>query len=207
LVTINAANNSSSFFTGNFVGSLGPGAGAVSAMGVVIADSGTQEQHNTVQSKVGAVKIGRLGVTITGSGTGAHDSTIQSAGDAGSSVTIAGSVIVVDKTTGAERLEFDGASIGGSLFVVMPSSGAEIDVNNGNGFQPTTIEGLFAAVMTGASPVIKVAAGSGVGYSPVAIDAGVLLLGSKGAGATFTYKAANLTTPFFAAAFFTIVSV
>ncbi len=206
LVTINAANNSSSFYTRNFVGTLG-GAGAFSASGIVIANSGTQEQQNAVQSDVGPVKIGLRGVAITGSGSGAHHSTIQAASDPGSTVTIAGSVNVVDQTTGAESLEVDGAFIGGSLFVAMPGSGAEIDVNNGNGFQPTTIGGLFTAVMTGSSPLIKVAAGSGSGYSPVTIGAGVVLLGSKGAAATFTYKAGNLTTPFFASAFFTIVTV
>jgi hypothetical protein len=204
LITIKAANSAAPDYADNLVGSEG-GSGVFSAAGVVIEDSGSQDQHNEVYSDFGPVKIGVLGVRIIGTGTGAHYNNIHADTDAGSSIVIAGSVIVVDKTTGQEKLEIDGSLIKGSLIVTMPGNGAEIDINNGNGYQTTEIRGVFIATMRGTNPIIYVANGTGTGYSHVRIDAGVVLFGKFRAGATMTYKRSNVTTPVIVPVFFKIV--
>ena len=99
--------------------------------------------------------IGPLGVTILGSGSGDHQNEIKAV-DTSSSLTIAGSVAVIDTTTGNEYLEIDGAVIDGLVFVTMPGAGATVDINNGAGYLTTEIKGIFGAIMDGSSPSINV---------------------------------------------------
>ena len=126
LVAIDAASSGPSTMPAlNEVGSDSGATGSFSALGVLITDSGSQAQENDVQSDVGAVAIGKLGVTLLGSGSGDHQNIIK-AFDTSSSLRISGSVAVIDTTTGTgnENLEIDGASIGGSVLVTMPGTGA-----------------------------------------------------------------------------------
>jgi hypothetical protein len=177
--------------------------GSVSALGVMITDSGSQPMLNVVFSESsGALQIGPGGVTINGSGSAFHGNEIFAT--PGATVRIAGSVVVTDTTTGSgnEVLEIDGDTIiGGALLVTMNGPKATIHINDIAGFGTVEVKGLFSATMLGASPVIVV----GDEGSPVKFDSGVSLLGSAGAGARFEYDPARVTTPFIIPVFFSIV--
>jgi hypothetical protein len=88
----------------------------------------------------------------------------------------------------------------------MNGPGATININDYSGYGTVEVKGLFSATMLGSSPFILVGDDEGNGASPVKFDSGVSLVGSSGAGATFEYDPANVTTPFINHVFFTIVT-
>jgi hypothetical protein len=181
--------------------------GDVSALGVIIRDAGSQPMHNLVYSTSGsALQIGVGGVTINGSGSAFHDNEIYAT--PGSTVRIAGSVVVTDTTTGTgnQYLEIDGDTIiGGALLVTMNGPDATIHINDIAGYGTVEVTGLFHATMLGSNPFILVGDDEGSGASPVIFDSGVTLTGTSGAGGTFEYDPANVTTPFINNGFFTVV--
>jgi hypothetical protein len=93
-------------------------------------------------------------------------------------------------------LEVDGSLIGGAFQVAMAGPAAEIDINNGGGFQTTEFVGAVAISMPGSSPQITIADGSGSGFSPVKFDSSVAVAGSPGGGGIFEYDPANVTFAF-----------
>lgn len=105
-----------------------------------------------------------------------------------------------------DELEIDGSAFGSTVLVVMSGPNAEIDINNGKGFQPTVFSGLFEAIMTGPNALIVVADGSGNGYSHATFSAGAIAIGSPGAGDLFKYHAANVTGPIIPILFSTVIS-
>lgn len=207
LIKIKATNSSSGpYSTDNFVDTEG-GTGSLTALGVSITDSGSQDQYNWVASDVGAVNIGLLGITINGSGSGYHDNDIYATNDSGSKLTIAGSVIVTDSTTGSGNQSLDiwgNTVIGGALLVTMNGPSAEIDINDLSGYGTVEVKGLFHATMLGSSPKILVGDDDGSGASPVKFDLGVTLLGSNGGGAKFEYGP-SVTSLFYVPVFFTVL--
>src|SRR5439155_1041073 len=72
LITINANNSSSSYYTENYVYTDG-GTGSLTALGVSINTFGSQYQDTEVWSDNGPLTVGLFGLHITGFGTGAHD--------------------------------------------------------------------------------------------------------------------------------------
>jgi hypothetical protein len=182
--------------------------GSVSALGVTINDTGSQDMDNLVVSSTAAIQIGLGGVTMNGSGSANHNNEIF--GLPGAPVAIAGSVVVTDTTTGTgnQFLLIEGNTlVGGALLVTMNGPDARIFINDFGGFGTVEVNGLFSATMLGTSPVIVVGDDiGGGGAGPVKFDSGVSLLGSFGAGGTFEYDPANVTTPFIAHVFFKIVT-
>ncbi len=202
-IKTNNSGSSSSDVTENDVDTAG-GTGKLSALGVSLADSGSQTQDNYIQSNIGAVTIGSSGVSITGSGSGPHSDDIQTFTST-SSLTINGAVSVTETTTGSQDLDIAGVFFGSTVTISMNGSGAQLFINNGAGFRTTEFTGLFTATMLGSSPQIVVANGSGSRYSRVKFDAGLSLTGQSGAGATLTYKAANVSFTSLMQSFFTVV--
>jgi hypothetical protein len=96
-------------------------------------------------------------------------------------------------STWRDLLEIDGSAIGGPLTVAMSGPNAQINLNNGQGFQPDVFSGAFVALMSGANPVIYVADGTGSGYSHVTFAAGATVVGTAGGGGIVTYHVANVT--------------
>jgi len=92
-----------------------------------------------------------------------------------------------------DEVEIDGSVFGSTVIVAMAGPNARIDINNGNGFEPTIFSGLFEAVMTGPNSLIIVAAGAGSGYSHVTFRVIAVAVGSPRAGDTFTYHTSNVT--------------
>jgi hypothetical protein len=92
-----------------------------------------------------------------------------------------------------DEVEIDGSALGGTVIVAMSGPNAEIDINSGNGFQPTIFSGLFLAIMTGSNSLINVANGSGSGYSHVTFGVAAIAIGSPGAGNKFTYHISSVT--------------
>ncbi len=107
LITINAVNSTgASKNTDNVVYSDGSSSGTLSALGIVITDTGSEQQTNRIDSEGAAINIGILGITINGSGSGYHDNEIYT--DSSSSpMTIAGSVNVTDTGTGHSFFEIE----------------------------------------------------------------------------------------------------
>jgi hypothetical protein len=95
-----------------------------------------------------------------------------------------------------DLLEVDGSLIGGAFQVAMAGPGAEIDINNGGGFQTTEFVGPVAISMPGSLPRIVIADGSGSGYSPVKFDSSVAVAGIPGGGGIFEYDPSNVTFAF-----------
>jgi hypothetical protein len=93
----------------------------------------------------------------------------------------------------SDYLEIDGSSIGGPLTAILLGDNADIDINNGHGFQTTSFAGLFYAIMTGSHPVINVATGTVSGHSAVAYNGSALIAGVPGLGGIFKYHPANVT--------------
>jgi hypothetical protein len=92
-----------------------------------------------------------------------------------------------------DLLDINGSLFGGGVLVTMSGPKAEIDINNGDGFQTTEFKGAFLAHMLGSSPLIVIADGSGSGYSPVLFDSSVTAWGTPGFGGIFEYDPANVT--------------
>src|SRR5262249_38668108 len=162
--------------------------GGVSALGVLITDTGSEDMENFVFSDVygGPVKIGFGGGVIAGSGSGVRDNGVY-AGFLGS-VTIAGSGLFHHTTTRAGNpiLEIDGNTlIGGALTVTMNGPGATIDINDVSGLGLVEVKGPFTATMLGSSPTILVGDDEGNGASPVKFDSSVVVIGSFGGGGIF----------------------
>ncbi|MBS0262780.1 MAG: hypothetical protein JSS02_12570, partial [Planctomycetes bacterium] len=93
----------------------------------------------------------------------------------------------------SDLLEIDGSAIGGGLTAILSGANAEIDINNGYGYQATSFAGLFYAIMKGSQPVINVATGSGAGYAPVLFNGTALIAGTPGRGGLFRFRPANVT--------------
>jgi hypothetical protein len=196
--TSTAENQIIDFFSGH----IGIG------LGLTQGTSSASSAENDVETRSsGNVTIGPGGVTILASGSGSDDNEIIA--EPGGSITIAGSVVVTDTTTGSgnQFLEIDGdTSIGGALLVTMNGPHATIHINDVEGFGTVEVKGLFSATMLGTSPVIIVGDDiNGSGASPVRFDSGVTLLGALAAGATFEYDPANVSTPFIIPTFFAII--
>jgi len=117
VITINAADSTgASKHTENEVYTNGSGASTLSALGIVINDSGSEQQDNYIESDGGAFNIGILGITISGSGSGYHDNEIYT--DSSSSpMTIAGSVNVTDTGTGHSFFEIEADATNSPLTV------------------------------------------------------------------------------------------
>ncbi|MBS0260680.1 MAG: hypothetical protein JSS02_01890, partial [Planctomycetes bacterium] len=116
------------------------------------------------------------------------------------------SVAFVDGVTGRDYLEINGSYFGAGVTVTMNGPNAQIDINNGNGYQPAVFTGLFYAQMLGKTPLIQIAAGTGWGYSQVVGSAGGVLVGAVGGGGILRVHPANVTG-FGTILNFTIISV
>lgn len=188
LITMKSTTSGTGSFGSNNEVFTEGGTGTVSALGVVINDTGSQPMDNYVFSQVGAVTIGLGGVTIIGSGSGYHDNEIFATGDSGSSLHIAGSVIVTDSASGSGNqflAIYGNTYIGGALLVTMNGTNAEIEINADAGLGTVEVKGLFHATMLGSGALIVAGDPVDSGTSLVKFDSGVTLLGSSGAGATF----------------------
>ncbi|HEY3966098.1 MAG TPA: hypothetical protein VGM05_16175, partial [Planctomycetaceae bacterium] len=103
-------------------------------------------------------------------------------------------------------LNIDGSAFGSTVLVVMSGPNAQININDGTGYQPTLFAGLFEAIMTGSNPLILVANSSGAGYSPVTFKALAIAIGNYGAGGLFEYHAANVMGSIVPVSFKVVVS-
>jgi hypothetical protein len=130
------------------------------------------------------------GTVVTG-GNGGDDVEIREAQlKLGATVNLMGNP--APGSTWHDELEIEGSQFGGGFTAIMTGPNAQIDINNGDGIQPTAFAGLFLAEMTGSNPVIYVAPDTGAGYSSVTFNAGAEAVGSSGAGGQFKYHAANV---------------
>jgi hypothetical protein len=157
------------------------------------------------------VFLGGIGPTL-GFGTVVNGATVITGGNGQDDVTIrqallklGGAVNLMGNpnpgSTWFDDLEIDGSTFGAGFTAILSGPNAEIDINHGLGNQATVFSGFFQAIMTGSHPVIYVADGAGAGYSPVAFNAGALVVGSPGGGGQLIYGAANVTGPIFTASF------
>jgi hypothetical protein len=123
---------------------------------------------------------------------------------------MAGAVIITGTNPGAgglgDILTINGSTFAGGLTAILYGPNAEIDINDGGGYQPTIFSGLFHAIMIGSRSLIVVANGSGSGYSPVTFGGAMIAIGANGAGDLFKYHKANVIGPIIAI-FFTEVPV
>ncbi|MBS0263385.1 MAG: hypothetical protein JSS02_15695 [Planctomycetes bacterium] len=94
-----------------------------------------------------------------------------------------------------DHLALDGTTFGGQCAIQMQGNYAQLEMNNGQGYQAEPFSGSLQVLMAGWQPEVVIATGAGVGYEPVVFyDA--TFISAPASGGVFYYNALKVAGDF-----------